>query len=181
MDDMPSGLINHGIHNEESQLRVHVCPLVRRIYVFPTQCGIDALDKGIPKNGYQTGIDYPTAYGKCVPPFAIKKCVALQVNPSVWEYWKFKETESTSEKGEKAAKLIKAMILEGMFPLPIAVGARDELPMSIDIKGTDILVFIKGGIIRLQVKCDYRGGEKELGGTGNLYLQTAECNPLQKH
>ena len=43
---------------------------------------------------------------------------------------------------------------------------------------TDLLVTAS---LRIQVKCDYRGGPRELGGSGNLFLQTHECNPLRRH
>jgi len=35
--------------------------------------------------------------------------------------------------------------------------------------------------MKIQVKMDYNGGDKRLGGTGNLYLQTAECNPYRRY
>jgi hypothetical protein len=45
-------------------------------------------------------------------------------------------------------------------------------------EGLDIVVATR---VRIQVKLDFRGGERELGGTGNLFLQTAECNPTRSY
>ncbi len=33
--------------------------------------------------------------------------------------------------------------------------------------------------LHTQVKCDFDGGRKELGGTGNLFLQVKEANPFK--
>ena len=176
----PVELYNYGIQNEDSTLRAHVCPKVRRVYIFPTKCGLEAIKdgKGCPKNGYQPNVEYATGYGYCVPPFDIKGCVSLQFNNSAWDKMKFCSDDSTSDKGNKAARLVKAMLLNGLFPLPLPRSAQDQLPADIEIKGTDIIVHLCGGTFKIQVKCDFNGGEKKLGGTGNLYLQTAEINPL---
>ena len=52
--------------------------------------------------------------------------------------------------------------------------AEDERE-NVQIQGTDILVFSRK---RVQVKCDYRCGDRPLG-TGNVFLQRAERNPLK--
>jgi hypothetical protein len=50
----------------------------------------------------------------------------------------------------------------------------------VQIDGDDIVVLTGANRVHIQVKCDYPGGDKALGGTGNLYLQVAERNPLKK-
>ncbi len=46
------------------------------------------------------------------------------------------------------------------------------------IRGVDIVV---RGQWRIQVKCDYDAGRgKDGSGTGNLFLQVAERNPLKR-
>ena len=50
--------------------------------------------------------------------------------------------------------------------------------MDLQINGVDIVINMN---TKIQVKCDYRGGPKAYGGTGNLYLQVRECNPFGKH
>jgi hypothetical protein len=173
-------LFNYGIQSEESHLRAHVCPKVKRIYVYPTSCGIAALQNGIETLGYQPGAIGPTANGRRVKPFDIEKCVALQINDKVWKLFKFKKDESTTVKGEKAANLVKAMITAGIFPLPISCLVDTDMSKRIQIQGADVFVWTLKGRIHIQVKCDFIGGERYLGGSGYLYLQTAERNPLKK-
>ena len=93
------------------------------------------------------------------------------------------EKEDTSQKGAKAEKLIVQMIINGLFPIPNQASKITE--NDLQVSGGDI--FIKPNLlthddgILIQVKCDYRGGERHLGGTGNLFLQISEINPLRKH
>lgn len=54
--------------------------------------------------------------------------------------------------------------------------AEESGDKSVQIAGTDIVVCCKK---RIQVKCDSRCGERPLG-TGNLFLQRAERNPLRR-
>jgi len=177
-------LVFHGIQNENSHTRAHVCPVAQRVYVFKTAAALDLIEKGhYPKrNGYQKGVDVPTAIGYLVPPMDIPGCVALCLRLSVWQHLCFSEDDSLYEKGRKATKLVLQMVRQGLFPLP-ALGEEitDE---NLQIDGEDII--IKANAFRfddlvIQVKCDYPGGERELGGTGNLYLQIAECNPFSIH
>lgn len=172
-------LIEYGIQNEDSHLRAHVCPQVRRVYVYPTPCGVEALENGIETLGYQCGVEYPTANGKRVPPFSIRNCVALQVNKEAWDGYAFSQKESTSHRGKKATRFVLRMLKNGIFPLPLGVLTDANLSRALEVKGRDIHVWTKKGRIIIQVKCDFVGGEKELGGSGYLYLQTAECNPLK--
>jgi len=60
-------LFDYGIHGEDSHVRVHVCPAVKRIYVYPTTKGIEALGNGKKAYGYQPGVDGPTAKGHRLP------------------------------------------------------------------------------------------------------------------
>ena len=172
-------LFDYGIQNEDSHIRAHVCPQVKRVYIYPTSEGIRALSNGREAYGYQPGVAEPTAKGYLVEPFKIGKCLALQINNRVWEHFKFQENETTTEKGRKAVKLVVSMIKEGLFPLPTAIIANADLSKNIQVKGDDVIVWTQKACIKIQVKCDFRGGEKQLGGTGYLYLQTAERNPLK--
>lgn len=177
-------MIDYGIQNESSHIRAHVCPKVRRVYVYPTECGIAAIDTGkfYLAKGFQPGIDVATAEGYLVPPFAISKCASVQLNPSVWEHLKFSKDDSTERKGKKAELLIKQMVLNGLLPIPAIADTVQEI--DIQLSGGDVIIkpnAIRKGEIIIQVKCDYDGGERELGGTGNLFLQVAEINPLGIH
>lgn len=173
-------LFDYGIQSEQSHLRAHVCPIVRRIYVYPTECGVKALPKGIETLGYQPGVDGATAKGYRVRPFDIEKCVALQFNERAWKAVSFNQNDNTTMKGKKAVQLVEAMIKAGIFILPLGCIVDVNLSKAIEIKGDDIFVWTKKDRIQIQVKCDFPGGEKELGGTGYLYLQTAERNPLKR-
>ncbi len=176
-------LIEHGIQNEHSHLRAHVCPKARKVYIFPTVRGLEAIQSGkYPhRNGYQQGVATPTAGGYLVPPMEINQCIAVSLRPVTWDALCFpggNDQASLRQKGRTATRLVMAMIKSGLFPIP-AIGTEiDET--NLQIEGTDII--IRAGAIWqrdivIQVKCDYPGGEKP-GGTGNLYLQTEECNPF---
>ena len=74
------------------------------------------------------------------------------------------------------------MVLNGLLPIPaIADNVRE---IDVQLLGGDVIIkpnAIRKDEIVIQVKCDYDGGERELGGTGNLFLQVAESNPLGIH
>lgn len=159
-------------------MRVHVCPYVQRVYIFPTSKAIDALDSGNynPLNGHQDGVEGRTSVGYNVPPKDIEECIALTLRNRTWEYLCFKRSESTNIKGRKAIKLVTKMIHRGMLPLP----ADTERNPTLDVQGTDIFARFPEACLRIQVKCDFKGGAEDLGGYG-LFLQTHERNPLGRH
>ena len=170
-----------GIQTEDSHVRAHVCPVVRRIYVYPTAKGVEALQHGKEALAYQAGVEGATANGVLVKPFNIEQCVCLQMNNSVWDFIDFRETDDLAIKGRKAANLIEKMLRVGLFPLPVGIIIDPNVSKAIQIEGGDVFVWTKKGCVKIQVKCDFRGGEKYLGGTGYLYLQTAERNPLKSY
>jgi len=181
---MSQDLINYGIQNEQSDIRVHVCPTVKRVYVYPTICGLRAIETGnYPiHNGYQKGVDEPTAKGYLVPPFDIEKCVGLVFRQIAWDTVRFSPDDTTTVKGQKAVRLVEALLKSGLFPVPFL--GTEITDKDIQIEGTDIIVNLGIGeekSLHLQVKCDYPGGERELGGTGNLFLQVAERNPMKHY
>ncbi len=174
-------LVRYGIQNEESDIRVHVCPNIKRVYVFPTKSGQEAIKKY--KNntyGYQENISHPTAKGKLIPWQKIKNCISIEFRDSAWDAMNFSEKDDISDKGKKATRLISEAIKNGLFPIPLIDKCDSSLPKEIEIKGQDIIIYIASQIINIQVKCDYPGGDKKLGGSGFLYLQTHEINPLRK-
>lgn len=177
-------LIDYGIQNESSDIRVHVCPNAQRVYVYPTIFGLQTIDDGdYPLvNGYQKGFDFATAKGYLVPPFNIPKCASITMHPRVWTHMAFSLSDTTTAKGQKATDLVLGMLKNGLLPIP-ALG-QEIKEFDIQVKGQDIIIkssAITQDDIRIQVKCDYRGGEKCFGGTGNLFLQIQECNPGQYH
>ncbi|MFA7463227.1 MAG: hypothetical protein WCY59_08810 [Anaerovoracaceae bacterium] len=178
---MPQPLFDYGIQTEKSDIRTHVCPTVRRVYVYPTESGLIIIEKGnyplVP--GFQPGYAGPTSEGYLVPPDDIPYCVELKFRDGAWDHLKFRKEESTSEKGRKAVLLVKMMLKRGLLPIPTESEIVEE--RDIQISGTDIFVranSLKERDVHIQVKCDFDGGRKELGGTGNLFLQVKEINPF---
>jgi len=152
--------------------------------VFRTQAAVGLIDRGsYPlQDGFQIDIETPTARGYLVPPMDIPGCVALSLAGRVWEHLGFSEQMSLSAKGTAATRLVRQMIRCGLFPLPVP--ADEIADIDLQISGADIIIHppaLRGRDVIVQVKCDYPGGEKELGGTGNLFLQVSECNPFGIH
>lgn len=179
-----ASLVDYGIHTEQSDVRVHVCPAVRRVYVYPTASGVAVVMTGkYPlRQAYQPGWPEPTAEGYLVPPEDIPNCVELKFRDLVWDALAFDRAESTTNKGDKAVRLVKLMLKHGLLPLPsVPSVSRVVEEKNMQVEGTDILVHanqLRERDVRIQVKCDFYGGRRELGGTGNLFLQVRERNPF---
>jgi len=169
-----SELFDYGIHNEASNIRAHVAPLACCVFVFPTICGVRALEGTETRPAFQPSVSYPTAWGHIVPPSKIKDLKHIRINQE--HFVDFTEDLSTHLKGEKAVCIIQKMLRGGVFPLWIDGEFLQDIEMQ--VTGTDIAV---RGKWKIEVKCDYRAsmerGKPHPKCTGNLYLQTAECNP----
>lgn len=170
---MSAELFDSGIHTENSDIRAHVSVVGRCIYVFPTLNGIAAMEacEDVRSAG-QPGVVGVTALGKVVPWRSIEGIRQLQFVS--WPKWEeFREDMTTSQKGSLAVECVIASMRIGRFPFWL--NATEDQRQNIQIKGTDIVVFCKK---KIQVKCDWKAGE---GGTGNIYLQFSERNPLKRH
>ena len=171
-------LVEYGIQNEDSDLRVHVCPTVRRMYIYSTSAGVAAIETGkYEKAAANTLVDgawIKTAEGYLVPPDDIDGCVNVTIPE--WMAAHFSKDSSTTRKGALATRLVQRFCKEGWFPLPAGAIPVDDHRMQ--VSGIDLIII--GDRVKIQVKCDFRGGPRELGGTGNLFLQVAECNPLRQ-
>lgn len=165
-------LFASGIFSEDSDIRAHVSFCNNTAYIFQTQCGRDAIERLKPeeKDAGQPGVVGRTATGWPVP---IQEIQGMrEVKPSLWEGWNRWNVElSTSEKGGLAVECVKYIMSNGRFPFWI--DATEDDRQYVQIKGTDILVFVKK---KVQVKCDARAGI-----TGNVFLQNAERNPLRRY
>ena len=171
-----SELFEYGIQTEASDVRAHVSVVNATIYVFPTRCGIEAITRERPplRPAFQDGVAGATAEGWLVKMDWIEDL--RRVKFYSWDGWKdFTERLSTSQKGVLAVRCVIDSMKRGRFPFWL--DASEDEREHVQVKGTDILVFCKK---RVQVKCDYRGGDGPLG-TGNLFLQKAERNPLKRH
>lgn len=167
-------LIDYGILNEKSDLRAHVCVLGKNVYVFPTASGIDAIMTGKYSSRNVFTKNIKTATGYLVPPNDIENCEVYEIPDKWWRKVSFCETDTTTQKGDKAIRIVKNMIIRGMMPA-LKLNFKEITEKDLQIEGTDIIIHAKA---RIQVKCDYRGGK---GGTGNLFLQIQECNPFKNH
>ena len=173
---MTEELFEYGIYTEVSDIRAHVSAVNKTIYVFPTRNGRAAIERHAPiiRPAYQEGVNSPTATGWLVKIEWIDDL--RRVKFYSWPGWdKLTEGLSTSQKGGLAVECVIETIRRGRFPFWL--DASEDERQNIQLEGTDILVFCKK---RIQVKCDYRGGDAPAG-TGNLFLQKNERNPLKKH
>lgn len=168
-------LIEYGIHLEKSDVRAHVSVVNKTIYVFKTNLGVEAIKRTnhVIVGATQPGFKGVTGAGWLVSPDEIEDLRKLRFHS--WVGWnEFTEKLSTSRKGELAVKCVIKAIEYGKFPFWI--DTQEDVRENIQIKGTDIVIFCRK---KIQVKCDYRCGEKPEG-TGNLFLQKAEINPFKR-
>lgn len=170
---MSAELFEYGIQTEDSDIRAHVSVVNKTIYAYQTFKGVEAVEKYKPKEAYagQPNVDGHTAKGWLVRPEWIDGLMKL--NFVSWPYWtSFNRNMTTSEKGNLAVKCVCDCMKKGRFPFWI--NATEEDRQNIQIKGVDIVVFCRK---KIQVKCDWYSGP--FPGTGNLFLQSAERNPLR--
>jgi hypothetical protein len=164
------GLIPYGIIAEQSDVRAHVCPMARRVYVYATTAA-----QAMPLTRYRRVPVYIngrlTAEGYLVPPDDIPGCQSFALTLSMWRAYPIRADMRPSEKGLLALKLVQAGIAAGLIALPLSQEVVRDLEMQ--IAGTDLLLRAS---VRLQVKCDFAGGDRAHGGTGNLFIQVAERN-----
>ena len=169
-------LVDYGIQNEKSDIRAHVCPLVGCVYAFKTKDGRACVESGkYPASSAFTG-DTETARGYLVPPRNIPGCHQIKIPAALLAVVNLQEHEDTIEKGNKAVLIISELLKKGLFPIDLI--PKDVADKDLQVEGVDIIIALEA---RIQVKCDYRGGPKAYGGTGNLFLQVSECNPHKKY
>lgn len=169
-------LVQHGILNEQSDIRAHVCVNSKTVWVFKTQAAVEAVKSGkwksrdvfTPVNGKRV----VTAKGCPVPPGAIVGAIAVPADDVIAKA-DFRDTDDNSTKGRKAAQVVADLLAQGRFPLWGIYQPVTEKQMQ--VKGVDIHVHLD---THIEVKADIRGGVGE-GTTGNLFLQYAECNPYK--
>jgi len=169
-------LFEHGIQVERSDIRAHVAPGTHLIFVFQTSSilGVD-LSKYREASAGQPGVRYRTSTGRLVPPDDIPGIRIFNGGSDAW--WKsFNEKDTTSNKGKAAVAVVERMLRAGRFPLWPSV-VKESMRLEVQHGGTDILLH---GVWRIQVKCDFWAGPKDKGGTGSLYIETAELNPLKR-
>lgn len=172
-------LFEYGILNEASDIRAHVGVVCRRVFVFETQAALQAIERHKEemklRTVHQHDVVGPTAKGYAVKLEWIEGLVTI--SPKSWPGWiDFRPDATPSVLGQQAVGLVCWILQRGPFPL--FVDCQEDQRHSVQIKGSDIVLYAHK---RIQVKCDYRAGPEKLGGTGNLFLQTAERNPKKFH
>lgn len=169
-------LISYGIQNEKTDWRAHVCVKSGFLYLYPTAAGIEAIEadkyKCVPVK--TNGI--VTAQGFLVPPDEIRGSIKVPLPYPLLEQLDIKENDSQTVKGAKAQQLVQELFATGRIPLSITAVAVTDTKQQID--GVDLTVQLN---MSIQVKCDFNGGDHRWGGSGNLFIQVAECNPYGKH
>ena len=171
MATIAPSLVEHGIQTEDSDIRCHVAPGTRTIFVFRTAAALSIMEAAVERAASQPGVVGVTARGRVVQWHAIPGIRRLRWESVEWWTW-FSRDQSTTEKGRNAVLVVQRLLGAGRFPIWCGY-VGESLDVDIQISGTDLIV---AGHWRIQVKCDYDAGP---GGTGNLFLQTAECNPLR--
>jgi hypothetical protein len=167
-------LAEYGIQTDQSDIRAHVSVVNRCVFVFPTKAGLEAVEKNNAKLVFagQEGVSGKTSSGWLVKPEWIRGLRAVRDDSFEWHL--FSQNMSTSRKGEIAVDAVRHLMAKGDFPVTL-----NGIPISdkqMQISGTDLLICPE---LKVQVKCDYRAGPPP--GTGNLYLQKAECNPRKMY
>lgn len=168
-------LVPYGIREELGTIRAHVSVVSECVYIFPASVAIALIDSGKYDQAPAKTGNIVTARGYLIPPRDIPGIRTIPLPPDLMETLDFRHEDSTSQKGNKAVRAVCYLLKIGCFPLCIT-GEEIEDP-DLQISGTDILINLK---TRIQVKCDWRAGPGP-NGTGNLYLQTEECNPFGYH
>ena len=171
---MNQKLFEHGIMQDESDYRIHVGFRVGAIYVFPTESGKAAVRSGKYPVKYagQQGTSLTTSQAIIPSWRELRGVKEIKIPDGLLQAANCKKSESTSIKGKKAVMIVQAMHQMGLIPIRFTI--TEIKSESMQIKGVDMAT----KPITLQVKCDFECGDKSKGGTGNLYLETHECNPL---
>ena len=172
----PTPLFDYGIKTENSDIRCHVAPGTRCIFVFRTQAALGLpLSRYQLRDAFQTGVNGRTAQGYVVPWRDVPDIRRVRwVKVPWWE--RFNQKQTTSEKGKHAVWVVSELLQQGRIPLWVLSPYESE-QTELQIKGTDLLLWARW---RIQVKCDWLAGDVEDGGSGNLFLQVAERNPLRR-
>lgn len=175
MATKPAELFDYGIQTEQSDIRCHVAPGTRSIFVFRTADAIALLPGSYElRDAFQNGIKGRTAQGYIIPWKDVPDIRRVRWRTYPW-WEKFSQAQSTSEKGASAVWVASELLRSGRFPLWVAAAESERLDLQ--IRGTDILLW---GRWKIQVKCDWKAGDRDEGGSGNLFFQIAERNPLKR-
>lgn len=170
-------LVPYGIDEEVADMRAHVCVVAKRVYVFPVERLKEALSqKPYPCVPAYTE-DVVTAEGYLVPPDDIEGMCVFELIDKYWTHYRIVRSMPSSLKGKRAEQLVRNAINAGRIGIPAQATSVTDL--NEQIAGCDL--YVQMNLKRVQVKCDFDGGHKAFGGTGNLFIQISEANPFKRH
>lgn len=169
-------LIEYGIQTENSDYRAHVGYKTQHIFVFPTKNGLKEVVKfnNIGKRTVSIDGKTITAKGYPISISSIEGMQSIFIPQDIYKKYTIYPDMATTIKGQLAVQIVFEMLKRTLISLPINVDIKNN--KAIQIKGTDIVINSK---LKIQVKCDFNAGDKKHGGTGNVFLQTDECNPYK--
>ena len=170
-------LVDYGIHNEASDIRIHVARLAKKLYIFRTVYGLAAIDLGNYRIGYVRRNGGIVGEGYLVPPGDIMFISEVSIPDHVLEKYPLHAKQGQeSEKGEQGEKIVQDMSDLGILIGPLIYDR--EKSVKVQISGIDG----RGRAnLAIQVKYDEQAGKGHDDCTGNLFLQRAERNPEGKH
>lgn len=143
------------------------------IYVFSTAAGRDALNspEARPFEVNQIGVNGITGKGVKIVWTAIEGCREIKIPVDIYHEAHYDHEADTSTKGKCAVFVVKEMLKRGLITFPILT--QEVSDKDLQIRGTDLTVMSCD--LKIQIKCD--AWASDFG----LRLQTAECNPYQRH
>lgn len=170
-------LVAYGIQDEMSHIRAHVCVVAQCVYFFPTKQVRDLVKrkKYRTAKAHQAGL--LTSRGYLVPPSDIPRCVKVDIPNRVMKYAQFSERSNTSGKGNSAVMVVMRLLELNLIHK--AIGIVEDF--ATQRRGSDVMVYDDYSCVHIQVKCDWNGGARTLGGSGNLFIQTHEWNPFCRY
>lgn len=177
---LENGLYPHGIMNEQSTLRAHVCPKPGEVYIFSTEEArkiiVGMSDYTLAQREKLTHIRGVLCRRSIT--IRLEELTSLRIVPAAAEIAAaggFHDRMSPSEFGNTAVDVVKMLIEAGKFPFPahpevIPVGDKRQ------IEGYDLVVRAEH---RIEVKYNHWGGRPP--GMGDLLIQTHERNLYGYH
>jgi len=165
-------LHSYGIAEEQSDIRAHVTFPGRRVTVYRTADMVRLIKNKQYRMALaeQPCVTGATGQGYLVPIDDICPSRVLPLKGFPWYLFDYKKMNLT-QRGDAAMKVVMTVIRANIFPLWLH---GEESNKEENVAGIDIVVNAKR---RIQVKCDWGAYPKAEGGTGNLFVQTAERNP----
>lgn len=171
-------MYEYGINNVTADYMIHVCTNVGKVYIYETDRGREAIDSGeFPRRTVRDKFGRKTAYGNIVPVDSIPGMSTIDIPKPINRLLGPKKGDSKSEMGNKAARIAAVIIHRETLH---GATSASHVPVG-DPRQMQGIDLVTDNGITYEVKLDKPGGEKGLGGTGNLFLQTHERNYYQQH